>query len=242
MINLYKGRYIMKIVLTFLLFIFSIFSLAGNMNKQPTQMIMVTSSDFSSPDAKLQRYSLQHGKWQKVGQEIDIKIGKNGMGWGLGLHNIPKNATIIKKEGDGKSPIGIFALGNAFGYEPYEAKYPYNVMNEKYHCVDDIHSKWYNQIIDSTQVQKDYDSHEVMKFKANYYRYGIVVKHNPNNIPSRGSCIFMHIKDIPTTGCNAMSEDQIKEIIQWLDPIARPILLQAPSSEIGGLMKQLENL
>ncbi len=231
-----------KFVIAFLFFIFSIFSLAGNMNKQHTQMIVVSSSDYSSSDAKLQRYIFAGSKWQKVGQEIDIKIGKNGMGWGLGLHNIPPNATIIKKEGDGKSPIGIFTLGNAFGYEPYEVKYPYKIMSEKDHCVDDIHSKWYNQIIDSTKVAKDYDSHEVMKFKANYYRYGIVVKHNPNNIPSRGSCIFIHIKDIPTTGCDAMSEEQIKEIIQWLDANANPVLVQAPQSDIKELMKQLDNL
>ncbi len=243
MINLYKGRYIMKIVLTILLFISTVFTMADKASvPQPTQMIMVISNDYGSPDAKLQRYSLQNGKWQKVGKQIDIKIGKNGMGWGLGLHKIPLNATIIKKEGDGKSPIGIFALENAFGYDPYEVKYPYNVMSEKHHCVDDGNSMFYNKIIDSTKVAKDYNSYEVMEFSANYYKYGIVVKHNPNNIKGKGSCIFMHIKDIPTTGCTAMSESQMVEIIKWLDPRAKPILMQAPSSEVKGLIKQLKNL
>ncbi|KIM03456.1 MAG: hypothetical protein KN64_12085 [Sulfurovum sp. AS07-7] len=230
----------MKIVLAFALFIFAVFAMAQKpILPKHIQMIVIVSDDYSSSDAKLQRYAFVRNKWQKVGKELDIKIGKNGMGWGLGLHTIPKNTAIIKKEGDGKSPIGIFELGSAFGYEPFDVKYPYNVMNEKDHCVDDIHSKWYNQIIDSTKVAKDYDSHEVMKFKANYYRYGIVVKHNPDNTPGKGSCIFMHIKSIPTTGCDAMSEDEIKEIIRWLKKEANPILVQAPKSEIDGLFKQV---
>ncbi|MBN2721894.1 MAG: L,D-transpeptidase family protein [Campylobacterales bacterium] len=231
-----------KFVIAILFFIFTVFTLAGNMNKQHTQMIMVTSNDYSSPYAKLQRYIYENGKWQQIGEQIDVKIGKNGMGWGIGLHKTPTDAVIIKKEGDGKSPIGIFELKEAFGYEQLNAAYPYMVMSEKNHCIDDINSKWYNKVIDSTKVVKDYSSHEVMKFKANYYRYGIVVDHNPNGAKGAGSCIFMHIKDIPTTGCTAMSESQMVEIIKWLDPRAKPILLQAPKSETKGLMEQLRNL
>ena len=231
-----------KFAITILFFLFSTFSMAGNADQKHTQMIMVTSSDYSSPDAKLQRYSFKNGKWQPVGKKIDVKIGKNGMSWGIGLHKTPADAVIIKKEGDGKSPIGIFKLKEAFGYEPFSAAYPYMVMSKKNHCVDDINSKWYNKVIDSTKVTKDYSSHEVMKFKANYYRYGVVVDHNPNSVKGAGSCIFMHIKEIPTTGCTAMSESQMKEIIQWLDPKAKPLLLQAPKSEAKKLMEQLRNL
>lgn len=232
----------MKILLAFLLFISTVFAFA----KKPilpkhTQMIVVVSDDYDTSDAKLQRYVLQNAKWQKVGKEINIKIGKNGMGWGLGIHNTPKDAKIIKKEGDGKSPIGIFELGFAFGYEPFDVKYPYNVMKEYHHCVDDGKSMFYNQIINSNmRMVKDYTSYENMKFAANYYKYGIVVKHNPNNIPSSGSCIFMHIKDIPTTGCDAMSESEIKEIISWLKKESNPILVQAPKNEIEGILNQVK--
>ena len=221
----------MRIVLTILLFISTVFAMADKVSMpQSTQMIMVVSNDFISSDATLQRYSLQNGKWQKVGKQIDVKIGKNGMGWGIGLHKTPTNATIIKKEGDGKSPIGIFALGDAFGYEPYEVKYPYNVMSEKHHCVDDGNSMFYNKIINSTKVAKDYNSYEVMKFPANYYKYGIIVKHNPDNIKDKGSCIFMHIKDIPTTGCDAMSEDEIKRL--FLGWIKKQILFWSKHQEV----------
>ncbi|MDD5405685.1 MAG: hypothetical protein PHE73_01945 [Sulfurovaceae bacterium] len=230
----------MRTAVVVLLFIFNIFSIAGNIDKKHTQMIVVVSNDYDSSNATLQRYSFVNKKWQKVGKQINIKIGKNGMGWGLGLHNIPKNATVIKKEGDGKSPIGIFELGSAFGYEPYNVKYPYSVMTEQNHCVDDGKSMFYNKIIDSIKAVKDYNSYEAMKFPANYYKFGIVVKHNPDNVPGKGSCIFMHIKEISTTGCDAMSEEQIKEIISWLDKRSNPVLVQAPKSEINGLLNQLK--
>jgi D-alanyl-D-alanine dipeptidase len=228
----------MKKIFTLAVMLLSIFAFGA---AKHTQMIVVTSDDYNTSNAKLQRYHLKNSKWQKVGQEVDIKIGRNGMGWGLGLHKIPKNASIIKKEGDGKSPIGIFKLGNAFGYEPFDTKYPYNVMQEYHHCVDDGKSRFYNRIINSNmRIVKDYTSYENMKFPANYYKYGIVVNHNPDNIPGRGSCIFMHIKEIPTSGCDAMSEDEIKEVIAWLKKEANPILVQAPKSEIKQLLDQVK--
>jgi D-alanyl-D-alanine dipeptidase len=225
----------MKILLTILFTI----TIAFAIPIKSKQIIMIVSSDLNSSNASLSRLELINGKWKHIGKPFDIKIGKNGMGWGAGLHTTPSNATIIKREGDGKSPIGIFELGTAFGYEPFAVKYPYNVMREYHHCVDDSKSRHYNQIINSNnRMVKDYNSYENMKFEADYYKYGIVVRHNPNNVPLGGSCIFMHIKSIPTTGCDAMSEVQMKELIEWLRKDASPILIQAPKSEIGGLFGQ----
>jgi D-alanyl-D-alanine dipeptidase len=43
-----------------------------------------------------------------------------------------------------------------------------------------------------------------MKFAKDYYKYGITVNHNhfdeDGAIKGRGSCIFIHIKSIPTAG------------------------------------------
>jgi len=203
------------------------------------QLIVVTTQDWETPDATLQRYEKKGGKWQRVGKSFQVITGKNGLGWGRGLHQIPKNAKFIKKEGDGKAPAGIFRLKNAFGYQPFSINYPYEVYKETDHCVDDGTSKWYNQIVDSTKVNKEYHSYERMKFPKNYYKYGLVVDHNPKAIPGAGSCIFMHIKKpnhIPTVGCTAMSEDEMKMLLKWLDPKKHPLLIQAPRSEMAKLL------
>ena len=73
------------------------------------QLIVVSTKNWSTPTGTLQRYE-KTDKWRKVGKKLDIKLGRNGLGWGIGLHSIPINAKHIKKEGDGKAPAGIFSL------------------------------------------------------------------------------------------------------------------------------------
>jgi len=207
------------------------------------QLIVVTTENWSASAGVLQRYEKKEGKWYKVGKTVGVKLGRNGLGWGRGLHRIPRNAKIVKKEGDGKSPAGIFSLKQAFGYRPFHVKYPYKIYKETDHCVDDVHSIFYNKIVDSTKISVDYKSKEHMKFPQNFYKYGIVVNHNhideKGAVPGAGSCIFIHIKEVPTAGCTVMSEKEIKEIISWLDPKKEPLLVQGVKEDIPLLLEQL---
>ncbi len=206
------------------------------------QIIVVTTKNWSSPNGTLQRYE-KRDAWQKVGKAIDIKLGRNGLGWGIGLHSIPVNAKYIKREGDGKSPAGIFSLKQAFGYFPFEVDYPYEVYGATDHCVDDVDSKLYNKIVDSRKVKVDYKSFELMRFAKDYYKYGIAVNHNhideAGAIKGAGSCIFIHIKSVPTSGCTVMRENEIKELIQWLDASKNPLLIQGTVEVVNILLKRL---
>jgi len=229
----------------FLTLCFSLFFSYASPIQGAKQLLVVTTENWSAPTGILQRYERSEGHWNKVGNAIEIKLGRNGLGWGIGLHQIPKDAKIIKKEGDGKSPAGIFSLKQAFGYAPFKINYPYEVYKETDHCVDDVNSLYYNKIVDSTKIQRDYKSHERMKFPKDYYKYGIVVDHNgiadgESSQKGAGSCIFIHIKDIPTAGCTVMTEDQIKEILLWLDPVAKPLLVQGTEKEIESLLQQVQ--
>jgi len=209
---------------------------------ESSQALVVQSSGWNSNEAILTRYEKSDNHWHKVGKSISIHIGRNGLGWGIGLHKTPKRAKYIKHEGDGRSPAGVFSLLWGFGYEPFDTKYPYRVYHRYDHCVDDISSKYYNSIVDSRSVDIDYKSKEYMKFAKNYYKYGVVVNHNDfgsnHSKKGAGSCIFIHIKDKPTAGCSVMSESQMKTILRWLDKSKNPILIQAPKSEIEKLMLQ----
>jgi D-alanyl-D-alanine dipeptidase len=230
----------MKILLTLCLAIF--LSNATDIDKTK-QLIVVTTKNWSTSKGVLQRYEKQKDSWKKVGKSINIKLGRNGLGWGRGLHNIPKNAKIIKKEGDGKAPAGIFELKQAFGYAPLNVDYPYRVYRETDHCVDDANSKFYNSIVDSKKVKVDYKSFEYMKFPKNYYKYGIVVNHNnideKGSVKGAGSCIFMHIKEIPTAGCTVMKEREIKEILIWLNSKKRPLLIQGTTNVVNNILKSI---
>jgi D-alanyl-D-alanine dipeptidase len=208
------------------------------------QLIIVTTEDWSTSEGTLQRYEHQNGSWIKVGKEQSILLGRNGLGWGIGLHKTPKDAKFIKKEGDGKAPAGIFTLKQAFGYFPYKVDYPYEVYTRTDHCVDDVHSKLYNKIVDSTQVDVDYKSKEHMRFPKNYYKYGVVVNHNhideKGAVKGAGSCIFLHIKTVSTAGCTVMSEAEMKELIKWLDDKSNPLLIQGTKGIINNLLEQVQ--
>ena len=130
------------------------------------QLIVVSTKNWSTPNGTLQRYE-KTDTWHKVGKAIEIKLGRNGLGWGIGLHTIPKDAKVIKHEGDGKAPAGIFTLKQAFGYFPLVVDYPYEVYKSTDHCVDDVNAKLYNKIVDSSKVKVDYTSKEHMRFAKN---------------------------------------------------------------------------
>ena len=202
-----------------------------------SQLLMVTTSNWSTKDGTLQRYEKTNNHWEKVGKSINIVLGRNGLGWGKGLHTTPHNAKYIKKEGDGKAPAGLFSLGNGFGYNKtkFQMNFPYASYKTTDHCVDDSNSQWYNQIIDSKTTEQDYKSFEHMKLRNNLYKYGITVEHNPNKIAQAGSCIFIHIKSKSgkgTAGCTAMREDEIVTVLKWLKGEEKPLLLQLPKVEM----------
>jgi D-alanyl-D-alanine dipeptidase len=201
------------------------------------QLLFVKTEGWNEKEGTLQRYKRVENSqaWIKVGEPISIILGRNGLGWGRGLHTTPKNAKYIKKEGDGRAPAGLFTLGNGFGYSDFDIAFPYSTYKRSDHCVDDSNSKWYNKIINSKEVKKDYKSFEHMKLNNHLYRYGITVNHNPEQIKNAGSCIFMHIRSgngKGTAGCTAMNEEKIINVLKWLNKEKKPLLLQLPKEEI----------
>ena len=65
------------------------------------KLIVVTTKDWDFVHGKLQRYERKQGVWKKVGERVEIVVGKNGMGW---TPMLPKDETApAKREGDGKS-------------------------------------------------------------------------------------------------------------------------------------------
>jgi len=206
-----------------------------------SQLLFVTTDGWNEKEGTLQRYERVKNSqaWVKVGERINIILGRNGLGWGKGLHTTPSDAKYIKKEGDGRAPAGLFTLGNGFGYSDFSINFPYSTYKTTDHCVDDSNSQWYNQIIDSKRVKKDYKSFEHMKLKNHLYKYGITVNHNPKQIANAGSCIFMHIRSgngKGTAGCTAMREDEIITVLKWLKEESKPLLLQLPKDEISKII------
>lgn len=205
--------------------------------KNSRQMILVLTDSTTATSGFLYRFEREQAEmnWKQVNKKIPIVLGRNGIAWGNGLHEIDTLKLPIKVEGDGKSPAGVFTLSTAFGYAPKEKmngiKINYIQIEETLECVDDPNSKYYNQMINKNEVDKiDWQSSEKMYFADIWYEQGIIIDQNINPIiKGGGSCIFLHnwmVPDETTAGCTEMNPKNLKEIIFWLDSLANPVFVQ----------------
>jgi L,D-peptidoglycan transpeptidase YkuD (ErfK/YbiS/YcfS/YnhG family) len=203
----------------------------------PRQIIVVIAESWSDTGARLFRFARRAGKWEKVGGQFTVVVGEKGMGWGVGVAG-EEPIFPLKKEGDRKAPAGIFPLVKAMGYQAgsFAGGFPYEQIGERTHCVDDPASTLYNRIVNegdfNVPVSELWKSSELMKLKDDRYKWLVVVGYNMKEPkPGAGSCIFMHIWKSPgkeTTGCTAMAEKDIVEILHWLKAEENPVLVQLP--------------
>ncbi|HEX2202474.1 MAG TPA: L,D-transpeptidase family protein [Longimicrobium sp.] len=209
----------------------------------PLQAVVVTTADWDATDGTLRRYERDRpgAEWRAVGGEVRVAVGRTGLAWGRGLHPETDSGP-QKREGDGRAPAGIFPLSSAFGYAPAAAmswvRLPYHHADDdrSLECVDDPGSRVYNRLVDRDTVRNaDWRSHEEMRRPDELYRLGVWVDHNTDPVyPGSGSCIFLHLwqgPGVPTVGCTAMAPADLEALVAWLDPRARPVLVQLPASE-----------
>lgn len=212
------------------------------------QLVVVVTKGWTNVDGQLRCFQMaKDGTWKQQGKTIAIVVGHSGLGLaeGLKLPTAIGGEVPVKHEGDGRSPAGVLGLPTAFGYAPAEQarwiKLPYIQCTDAVECVDDGKSSHYNQVLDSHSVEKrDWTSSEQMLRKSVAYKWDVVVDHNAERKAGNGSCIFLHIWEGPhhgTTGCTAMEESDLKPVIKWLDPKAKPLLVQFPESEYLQLQK-----
>ncbi len=203
------------------------------------QMVLSVSAGWDQARAILQTYERQatSAPWEPVGSPIEASLGRAGMAWGRGLHpaGLPGPE---KREGDGKSPAGVFDLRVVTGYAktaPPGVRMPYREATATLRCVDDPGSARYNELADESRTRKDWSSAEDIRRKDDLYRFVVWVGHNDAPVvPGGGSCIFLHLRSGPdstTAGCTAFEPEPMDRLLRWLDPAARPVLVQLPDGE-----------
>lgn len=212
-----------------LFFILTTFVRAGDCK----QLVVIVAQELNSTTAVLQRYE-KEGKWHKVGNEVSVTLGRSGLGWEG--EREPK-----KREGDGRSPAGVFDIGSTFGYSSEtNSTMPYFHADENLICVDDVDDRFYNKmaLYNPSMPPKSFEN---MRRNDDLYRHGAVIEYNRLAEKGRGSCIFFHLNRPdyrPTSGCSAMDEKPLLEMLRWLDPVKNPKLLQIPKSECMNHQKE----
>lgn len=129
-----------------------------------------------------------------------------------------KGATSQKKEGDEKTPLGTYSFTMAFGIKDDPGSIlPYHKLNGKDYWVDDSASRYYNKLVNTGNVKKDWNSAEHMIGVDPYYNYGLALNYNSDCVPGKGSAIFLHCTkdetDIGTSGCVKIPEEYMKTLV-----------------------------
>ena len=209
------------------------------------QLVVVTSDGWDSTQGRLQAFELRDGRWQAARAPFAVALGRSGSAWGLGLHPQQTDGP-RKQEGDGRSPAGIFALGTAFGYAAHaDTRMPWQPMLDTSYCMDVVSSPYYNRIVDAREVGADAveGSTEPMRLDLHgngdvRYQQGLVIEHNPGNLPGKGSCIFAHLWRQPgeaTAGCTAMDVRDMQALLAWLQADAQPRFVLLPRAQYAEL-------
>jgi L,D-peptidoglycan transpeptidase YkuD (ErfK/YbiS/YcfS/YnhG family) len=204
------------------------------------QLVLVVVPDWGSSGGRLTRFTRDATAWQRVGDPIDVAIGRSGCGWGLGLHP-PQTDGPVKREGDGRSPAGIFTVGLAFGAaDRLETGLEYRQMSAHDWCIDVPASPRYNTIVDDREVGADAvrGSTEPMRrdlhLGDSFYDLGFVIGHNCGCEAGAGSCIFAHLwsrHGAATAGCTAMADGDLRGLLAWLRADAEPRFVLLPDAE-----------
>jgi L,D-peptidoglycan transpeptidase YkuD (ErfK/YbiS/YcfS/YnhG family) len=156
------------------------------------------------------------GIWAVARPAMDGVVGRTGLA-----------APGAKREGDGHTPSGVYQIGTAFGYEPQiETGLAYRRATADDFWVDDPDSPQYNRWVTGPPMAKSF---ERLRRDDDLYKYAAVIEYNTDPVvPGRGSAIFLHVwggRDSPTAGCVALSEENVRALLRWLDRSQNPVIV-----------------
>ena len=175
--------------------------------------------------SKVELKEISCDAWETVKTFDRVYIGKNGF-------------TKDKREGDMKTPLGLFKIGIAFSTTDLNINYPCLKITENSYWVDDINSNFYNMWVEIGDIVANYNyitsSDKITWNSAEHlidypteYEQGFVIEYNTDNREKgKGSAIFFHVKDKDyTAGCIAVNKEDMEYILNWLDKDKEPHIL-----------------
>lgn len=159
--------------------------------------------------AELTIYEAKEGNYESI-FNCPAVVGKNGPG--------------KQSEGDTKTPLGTWTIGEAYGInDDPGCGVPYTqVDDDMYWCATGSNSKKYNTLIKrSDDPDADYSEDEHLIEYPVVYNYLLDLGYNRAGAPYAGNAIFLHCwrgPDSPTGGCVAVSEENMIKILQTIKP------------------------
>lgn len=203
------------------------------------QLVLVVAKDFAATSGMLRRFErpAPGAPWHEVGGAVGCRLGRRGLALGRGLVSLAGGPD--KKQGDGRSPAGLFRLPGAFGYADEAAakaagvQLPYVALTDRSACVTEPGSPLFGRVTGPEAregVGTLRQDRMVRDDRANVW--GVVIGHNSDQPdPGAGTCLFLNVRSPngpPTGGSIGCDEAATAGLMAWLDPAAAPVLAVLP--------------
>lgn len=204
------------------------------------QAVVGVTSAWDSSTVSVSLYEKDGRTWNLVGGPWNGRVGKKGLAWGRGMHPVPEGAA-TKREGDWKSPAGVYHIGGAWGYAPSIRKHPklpYRQVTTRDLWVEDPSSKHYNHhVILDHEPRAAWEKKAQMNQDDYPHSLKLFIAHNapPKPVPGAGSSIFFHIwrggGSKPSSGCTTLPEASLRQLVARIDPGLQPVYILLPKAE-----------
>ncbi|MGI8807784.1 MAG: L,D-transpeptidase family protein [Acidimicrobiales bacterium] len=176
------------------------------------QVVVVTAPRYGTTTATLTAYQREGTGWRPAFGPWTAHVGTRGVA--------PPEE---KREGDGRTPSGVYGFDFFFGVAPDPGvRFPYRrVTSRSIVWDDDPASPRYNTWVDLDQQAAGREP-EPMHVSPSY-DHGAVIAYNTARTPELGSAIFLHVSTGgATAGCVSLPAGQLVDVLRWLDPAQSP--------------------
>jgi L,D-peptidoglycan transpeptidase YkuD (ErfK/YbiS/YcfS/YnhG family) len=182
-----------------------------------TQLVTVEAASARSSTASVRIWRRSGNCWDQVGGPWPAHLGRNGL-------------SAARREGDGTTPAGVFALGRTvYGTAPNPG------TRLRYHrlvCGDwwdgDPTSPTYNTFVHlrcGVQAPFGGDTEPLWTETVAYRHFAVIGFNTGPIVRGRGSGIFLHRSTgKATNGCVSLALPQLVRLLRWLSPEARPAI------------------
>lgn len=182
------------------------------------RLVLVTAPSMESKHATLQTFERDTpvSPWQAASGPQPAMLGNQGVAWADSYQSYAGQGEPIQVEGDNRSPAGVFALGQTFGFDNQSHPLHISLQRDRHICVDDLASPYYNQIVSRDQAGPGVHAEEMRDIPT--YKRGIVIDLPTDREKRTGSCIFLHIWNdaaVGTGGCIGLPENSVEELQTW---------------------------
>ncbi|CUO01192.1 L,D-transpeptidase family protein [Clostridium disporicum] len=156
-----------------------------------------------------------NGNWFEV-DRVAARLGQNGMKYASEVYEMDKC-----------TPTGIYTVTEAFGINGNPGSgVPYRELDGSEYWVDDVDSEYYNTMQFGDPNGRWNSAEKLVDFPG-YYNYSLVIDYNRwPVIPGKSSAIFLHCDmGIYTYGCVAIPQNNLVNLLTWLDPNSNPVMI-----------------